>query len=117
MPPPTKPQKLLFICSVNRVRSLTAERMMAGIPGYEVRSAGTQPGARVAVTAGHLGWADIIFVMEPGHRRRLEEKFPDALAGKQVVCLHVTEYYEYMDPQLVDELRGKLAPYVKVPQI
>ena len=39
-------QKLLFICSRNRKRSLTAEQIFSGIPGYQVRSAGTQPDAR-----------------------------------------------------------------------
>ena len=34
--------KLLFICSRNRMRSLTAEKIFSGIPGYKVRSAGTQ---------------------------------------------------------------------------
>jgi predicted protein tyrosine phosphatase len=62
--PSAHPAKLLFICSRNRLRSLTAEKMFEGIPGYEVRSAGTQPGARIKVNEGHIGWADIIFVME-----------------------------------------------------
>ena len=47
--------KLLFICSRNRFRSLTAEQVFSGLPGYEVRSAGTQPGARIVVTEGMLG--------------------------------------------------------------
>jgi hypothetical protein len=40
-------QKLLFICSQNRLRSLTAETMYQGFPGYDLRSAGTEPGARI----------------------------------------------------------------------
>ena len=63
--------KLLFICSRNRMRSLTAEKIFSGIPGYEVRSAGTQPQARIVVNEGHLRWADIIFVMEKAHLNRL----------------------------------------------
>jgi hypothetical protein len=46
------PTKLLFICSRNRIRSLTAEKLMEGVPGYDARSAGTQPSARIPVTAG-----------------------------------------------------------------
>ena len=56
--------KLLFVCSRNRMRSLTAEKIFSCIPGYKVRSAGTQPQARIVVNEGHLRWADIIFVME-----------------------------------------------------
>ena len=54
---------------------------MEGLPGYEARSVGTQPEARIVVTEGHIGWADIIFVMEKSHLNRLWRKFPEALDG------------------------------------
>lgn len=100
--------KLLFICSRNRRRSLTAERIFSERPGLQVRSAGTQPEARIVVTAGHLGWADLIFVMEKSHLNRLHRKFPDALDGKTVVTLLIPDDYEYMQPALVDELDAKV---------
>ena len=109
------PAKLLFICSQNRWRSLTAERIFSGIPGIQVRSAGTQPGARVVVTEGHIGWADLIFVMEKSHGNRLRRKFPEALQGKQVVTLLIPDEYEFMQAELVDELRAKVAHYVALP--
>ena len=109
-------QKLLFVCSRNRRRSLTAEKFFAGFPAYQVRSAGTQPDARIVVTEGHLGWADIIFCMEKSHMNRLHRKFPDALCGKQVVCLHIRDEFEFMDPDLLDEFRAKLPPYVTLPE-
>jgi predicted protein tyrosine phosphatase len=116
MPAPSEhPLKLLFICSRNRLRSLTAEKMFDGIPGYQARSAGTQPEARILVTEGHLGWADIIFVMEKSHLNRLRQKFPETLADKQVVTLHIPDDYEFMQPELMDELRTKLADYVEWP--
>ena len=59
--------KLLFICSRNEIRSLTAERMFSGSPQFQARSAGTQPQARVRVTEGLIGWADIVFAMEKSH--------------------------------------------------
>jgi predicted protein tyrosine phosphatase len=112
--PPAK--KLLFICSRNRIRSLTAEKLIEPIPGYQVRSAGTQPGARVVVTAGHLGWADLIFVMEKSHLSRLRRKFPGALEGKEVVTLNIPDEYSYMQPELLDELTGKLGGWIEFPQ-
>jgi predicted protein tyrosine phosphatase len=108
-------QKLLFVCSRNKQRSLTAEKLFAGFPLYQVRSAGTQPGARIVVTEGHLGWADVIFCMEKSHLNRLRQKFPEALAGKQVICLHIPDDFEFMQAELIDELRAKLAPHVTLP--
>ena len=108
-------QKLLFICSRNKSRSLTAERLLDGHALYQARSAGTQPGARIVVTEGHLGWADIIFCMEKSHLNRVRQKFPEAMRNKRVICLHIPDDYDFMQPELVDELRAKLAPYIDIP--
>ena len=110
-----RPTKLLFVCSRNRRRSLTAEKFLAGVPGYEARSAGTQPEARIVITAGHLGWADIVFFMEKSHLSRVRIRFPAALAGRQIVALHIRDEYEFMHPDLIDELHAKLAAYVVFP--
>jgi predicted protein tyrosine phosphatase len=89
--------------------------MFARSSRYQARSAGTQPGARVAVTKGHLRWADIIFCLEKAHLSQLRRKFPDALAGKRTVCLHIPDDYEFMQPELVDELRTALSGHVELP--
>ena len=104
--------KVLFICSRNRWRSLTAEKAFDGINGIHARSAGTEANARIRVTAGHLAWADLIFVMEKKHLRRLQDKFPEAIAGKKIVCLHIPDDYEFMQPELVDLLEAGVAPYL-----
>lgn len=110
------PVKLLFICSQNRVRSLTAEHMLQGVPGYAAKSAGTEPNSRMRVNEGHIGWADLIFVMEKKHRRILEENLSQALNGKQIICLHIPDEYCYMDPALMDELKAGLAEYIQWPE-
>ena len=104
--------KILFICSQNKWRSLTAERLFDNHPHYEARSAGTEPGARVRVAAGHVGWAEIIFVMERRHADRLREKFGDALRGKQLVVLRIPDKYPFQDPALVALLRQKLVEHL-----
>lgn len=108
-------QKLLFVCSQNKLRSLTAEKMFEGFPAYQVRSAGTQPDARIVVTEGHIGWADLIFVMEKSHLNRLRRKYPEALEGKRVIALHIPDDYGFMQPELLEELRSRLAPHVMLP--
>ena len=108
------PLKLLFVCSRNRMRSLTAEKVFSGIPGVQARSAGTQPEARVVVTAGHVGWADIIFVMEKSHLRKLRQKFGEALEGKEVITLHIPDQYQFMEPELIDTLQTKVAQHIEL---
>ena len=80
------------------------------------RSAGTQPGARIVVTEGHIGWADVIFCMEKSHLQKLRQKFPDALAGKEIVTLHIPDEYELVAEDLIDELKAKLAAHVEFPE-
>ncbi|QNH63773.1 low molecular weight protein tyrosine phosphatase family protein [Hymenobacter sediminicola] len=105
-------QQLLFICSQNRWRSLTAERLFEGHATYQARSAGTEPGARVRVTAGHLGWADVVFVMERKHADILRQKFPEAVAGKLVVTLRIPDKFQFMDHILQDLLRERLREHL-----
>jgi predicted protein tyrosine phosphatase len=106
--------KVLFVCSQNRLRSLTAEAIFDGVAGHEVRSVGTEAGARIRVTAGHLGWADLIFVMEKRHLNRLQKKFREEIVGKRIICLYIPDLYEYMDEELVDRLRTGVAPHIEL---
>jgi len=106
------PRQLLFICSQNRWRSLTAERLFDGHAHYEARSAGTEAGARVRVTAGHLGWADIVFVMERKHADILRQKFGEELAGKPVITLRIPDKFQFMDHILQDLLRKRLQEHL-----
>lgn len=112
---PANATKLLFICSRNQIRILTAEKLLAAVPGYEVRSAGTQPSARVRITPGLLRWADVIFYMEKSHLRKVRERFPEEVAGKREVTLHIADEYRFLEEDLLDELRSKLAEYVCFP--
>jgi predicted protein tyrosine phosphatase len=105
-------RKLLFVCSRNRWRSPTAEQVFDGWTGLQARSAGTEPGARIKVTAGHVGWADLIFVMEKKHLRRLRDRFAEELAGKRVICLNIPDEYQFMQPELVARLQEGVAPHL-----
>ena len=100
--------KILFVCSRNRRRSLAAETIFQDDPRWLVRSAGTEDGARIKVTAGHLGWADVIVVMEQRHKERLRQKYPEALADKRCLCLFIADDYEHMAADLIERLRERL---------
>jgi predicted protein tyrosine phosphatase len=91
---------------------LTAETIFQGVGGHEVRSAGTEENARIKVTAGHIGWADLVFAMEKKHVRRLQSKFGYELAGKRLICLHIPDEFEYMNEDLIGLLQSSVASYV-----
>jgi len=100
--------KLLFICSRNLIRSLTAEACFRDDPVHTVRSAGTEPSARRRVTPGDLGWADAILVMEKKHAAYLKSRFPEDIAGKRLIVLQIPDDYEFGDPDLVAQLRDRV---------
>lgn len=103
---------LLFLCSRNKRRSLTAEKLFDGHNGHNARSAGTESIARIKVTAGLIGWADVIFCMEKKHLHRIREKYAEELCGKKTVCLNISDDYEYMDEELQELLWGSVYEYL-----
>jgi predicted protein tyrosine phosphatase len=104
--------KVLFVCSRNKRRSLTAEKLFSADVSLDVRSAGTEDSARIKVTEGHIGWADMIFVMEKRHKDRLRQKYSEALSGKPCICLFITDDYEFMDSELVELLETKVREHL-----
>jgi predicted protein tyrosine phosphatase len=107
-------QKLLFVCSQNKWRSLTAEKIFEHLEDYSVKSAGTENGARVKITAGLIGWADIIFVMEKKHRSRIQEKFSDSLLDKPLHVLNIPDDYQYMDEELIEILESRVGEMIEL---
>jgi predicted protein tyrosine phosphatase len=64
-------KKLLFVCSQNRLRSPTAEHLFASRARIKTASAGLNNGADELLSIELIEWAEIIFVMEKIHRRKL----------------------------------------------
>lgn len=103
---------LLFICSQNRLRSPTAEQVFANWPGMATASAGINHGADTPLSAELLEWADLIFVMEPVHRRKVSSKFRAQLGKSKLICLDIPDDYAFMDPDLVELLKNRVAPHL-----
>lgn len=104
--------KLLFVCSRNQWRSPTAEALFRDHPRYDARSAGTVDRARVKLTAGHIGWADLVFCMEKKHAAAVTERFATELGDKPLITLRVPDNYTFMDPDLIALLRAELSAHV-----
>ena len=96
---------LLFICSRNKWRSPTAERIWKNHPDFNTRSAGTSHNAKKTVSPTDIRWADKIFVMEKKHKNRLLAKFRRLLEYKLIHILDIPDEYGYMDPELIAELQ------------
>lgn len=105
----TAVQKLniLFICTVNRMRSATAERIYAGDERFNVDSAGTDKTAAVQVDEYQLEWADYVIVMEKMHRNKIRQMFPELYQKKRIICLYIPDEYDFMEPALIDLLQRK----------
>ncbi len=106
-----KVQKVLFICSQNKLRSPTAEQVFSSYPELEVLSAGTNNDAEVPVSPELILWAEKILVMEQTHRNKIRKKFGKILKEQKIICLGIPDEFEYMDPELIKILM------VKVPQL
>ena len=105
---------LLFVCSRNRRRSPTAEAVFSGQDGYEVLSAGTSPDAETIISADLVDWADLIFVMEGIHRRRLNQRFGSSLRTKRLIVLGIPDEYSYMDSRLVELLQENVSRHIAI---
>jgi len=100
-------QRVLFICSRNRLRSPTAAEVFAS-PDIETDSAGLAPDAECVLSAEQVEWADLIFVMERQHKVKLKQRFAAAVQGKRIVCLDIPDRYHFMQPELIALLRQKI---------
>ncbi len=105
-------QRILFVCSQNKLRSPTAEHVFSQEPGLEVLSAGTNRDAEVPVSPELIEWADRIFVMERTHRAKLQQRYKTQLDGKPIVCLGIPDDYAFMDPALIELLERKVRPFL-----
>ena len=103
----------LFICSRNRLRSPTAEQVFARWSGIETDSAGLAPDADRVLDRDQIDWANIIFVMEAAHLRRLKTQFSKDLRGKKVICLDIPDDYAFMQPKLIALLETKAGPHLR----
>jgi predicted protein tyrosine phosphatase len=106
-------KKILFVCTQNRIRSLTAERLFQGRNGCQTKSAGISASARVVLTEDLIMWADLVVFMEQNHRDYVAKTFQTPLTGKKLLCLDVQDIYYYGDPELQGELESKMRPHIK----
>lgn len=99
--------KILFVCKFNKMRSKTAEEIYKNDERFEVKSAGVDEYAEVFVSSELLEWADYVVVMEEVHRKWLSICYPIIFSKKEILCLDIPDFYDFMDPQLIFLIREK----------
>ncbi len=104
---------LLFVCSRNQWRSPTAESIYRNYSGINVKSAGTEPSARIKLSSKMIEWADYIFVMEKKHKQRICQNFPDEIKGRNIIVLNIPDEFKYMDPELIGEIKSRVEEYIQ----
>ncbi|HWA44453.1 MAG TPA: low molecular weight protein tyrosine phosphatase family protein [Hypericibacter adhaerens] len=107
--------RLLFVCGHNRWRSPTAEAVFARYEGIETQSAGVGKDAETPVSAEAIEWADLILVMEPGHKEKLTRDFGALLRSKRVVVLGIPDEYRFMQPELIALLEERVGRILGLP--
>ena len=105
-------QRVLFICSMNRWRSPTAEQVYSDHPGIQCASAGLNRNAENPLTPELVEWAELIFVMERKHKTKLFSEFRPHLLGKRVICLNIPDNYKFMDSKLIALLHAKVDAFL-----
>jgi len=101
---------ILFICSRNQWRSPTAEQIWRQEKGLSVRSAGISNSAKRKVSEKDIDWADLIFVMEQTHKKRLRSLCNQKTLNKPIFVLDIPDEYPYMDQELITLLRQAVDP-------
>jgi len=102
--------KVLFVCTMNRMRSRTAEDLYRNQPGLEVRSAGVDKEAVQPVTLEMLVWADVIFCFELAQSRAMRKMAHGRRLN--IICLGIPDRFFYGDIALIRELKLKLTRYL-----
>ena len=100
--------KIIFVCTVNRMRSATAHQIFEADERFDVLSAGTDTSAASVLSIEHLKWADSIVVMEKDHRNFIRRHFPGIYNSKNIVCLYIPDDYDFMQPELIAILKDKV---------
>lgn len=110
-----KKLRVLFVCTQNKVRSLTAEHLYSVRPDLEVRSCGSAAFAKNQLTEEVMKWADMVFIFDELQAAAIENKFGKEAFGKEIINLGLSDVYQYKSENLVLKLTAKIEPYLGRP--
>ena len=104
--------RILFICSRNKWRSPTAERIYKSDRRVDVRSAGLSGKSPHCLTKADLEWADLVLVMEPGQKNWIFSMF-GKLQLPPIKSLDIPDEYEFMDSELINLIQTSVEFHIR----
>jgi predicted protein tyrosine phosphatase len=107
-------KKILFVCSENKLRSITAEIVFSDHPRVNAIGAGTNSDAETTVAGDLIERAEAILVMEKTHKNKVAKKFRDLLKGIKLAVLGAPDNYDVMDEELVETFKRRVPKYVQI---
>ena len=80
---------------------------------FNIRSVGLSPRSERKIAEQDLTWADLVFVMETGHRARISDNYRHLQLPKMEV-LNIEDEFEFMDEELVQLLTDRINDTLKI---
>jgi len=108
-------RRVLFVCTQNKVRSLTAEHLYRDRPDLDVKSCGTATFAKNRLSKELLKWAEVVFTFDDTQTEAITKNFPTEAQGRPVVCLGLPDIFTYKSDALVVKVIAKLDPHLGRP--
>lgn len=99
-------KRVLFLCAHNQSRSVTAEGLLKGEKGYDVRSRALWKGFARRATKWDGQWATDVYVMMPGMSKVAEEI---GIPKKKIHTLFVPDTFVACEDSLLTTLKDQLA--------
>jgi predicted protein tyrosine phosphatase len=98
----------LFVCSLNKLRSPTAEHVARKL-GYLADSAGIEPSSVRPLTGEAIDRAEIIVCMQQRHVQHVLKLRPERASDIRVWA--IPDRYEYGQPALIRRLKKHLLTF------
>ncbi len=103
----TDKPNILVVCGRNKKRSRTAEYIFKNDSRFNIRSAGLSPKSERRLSENDLKWASLVFVMEHGHKARIQGLYRH-LQLPAIEVLHIEDIYEFLADELVELLTVRI---------
>lgn len=102
---------ILVVCSHNKWRSPTAEKIYRHDSRFRIRSAGLGKLSPHFLSQKDLLWANLLLYMEKDHIERIKSLYPMVELPK-AINLDISDEYPFMDPELVEIIKEKIEKIV-----